>query len=383
MSIGAKDKEIWHYNWHLVYSPSLDNLKNYPKNNSVYTINKDLPTLDLEQLKNQSNIIIATNKEFDLQTNEVQGFSNKITTINNSLRGGHIFYVYLQDSLDLQVKKQDINWYEGEDNLEISLYTINNTLIANTTIPDDGVIINSPNKSYGYIQETNFNVNNLNHGIYKLEFNDFDGLIREIKINTNKIVFNSVFLADSEVFFNNFQKNTKLFFSTQEPLEIAFKTWHSEGLQDITIIDLKNNTNYTLKLIERVNETFFKPENNEYLIISNKNDIIISGPTYFAFSKEQYFEPFKQKITGIPNEFNYIKNNIDYVVTDYSSPKIIDNWIILETEFNIPKENLVLQNNQLSLVFNIPHLNSEFQNNTLPIDWINITVYKPGALSNK
>ena len=37
------------------------------------------------------------------------------------------------------------------------------------------------------------------------------------------------------------------------------------------------------------------------------------------------------------------------------------------------------KDNKLSLVFNIPHLSKEwYKNNTIPLDWIDITVYKPG-----
>ena len=61
-------------------------------------------------------------------------------------------------------------------------------------------------------------------------------------------------------------------------------------------------------------------------------------------------------------------------------------WLIVETEFNIKQENLSIKNNQLSVVFNIPYLNqnstqySNFSDYTIPINWINITVYKPGII---
>ena len=39
----------------------------------------------------------------------------------------------------------------------------------------------------------------------------------------------------------------------------------------------------------------------------------------------------------------------------------------------------VNNDNEVSLVFNVPHLfRNDTQNNTIPIDWINVTVYKPG-----
>jgi hypothetical protein len=56
-----------------------------------------------------------------------------------------------------------------------------------------------------------------------------------------------------------------------------------------------------------------------------------------------------------------------------------DDWIIVETTFNIEKNNITLINNgRLSLLFRTPHLaNNETKDYTIPIDWINITIYKP------
>lgn len=56
-------------------------------------------------------------------------------------------------------------------------------------------------------------------------------------------------------------------------------------------------------------------------------------------------------------------------------------WIILETEFNMEEEQLTPKNNKLSLILWFPHLAQEqYKNYTIPIDYINITIYKPGIL---
>jgi hypothetical protein len=68
----------------------------------------------------------------------------------------------------------------------------------------------------------------------------------------------------------------------------------------------------------------------------------------------------------------------------YEESQDIDDWIIIETNFNIEENNITLINNgRLSLLFNMHHLyakNTETLNYTIPIDYINITVYKPGIL---
>jgi hypothetical protein len=69
------------------------------------------------------------------------------------------------------------------------------------------------------------------------------------------------------------------------------------------------------------------------------------------------------------------------VVFDSKEDRVSD-WIIIETTFNAKENNITLINKgQLSLLINAPHLGkNETKNYTIPIDWINITVYKPGLL---
>ncbi len=56
-------------------------------------------------------------------------------------------------------------------------------------------------------------------------------------------------------------------------------------------------------------------------------------------------------------------------------------WIVIQTEFEISQDSLVIQNQKLSMLFNIPHLSpnqNQTNNMSVPVDWINITVHKPG-----
>ena len=58
-------------------------------------------------------------------------------------------------------------------------------------------------------------------------------------------------------------------------------------------------------------------------------------------------------------------------------------WRIRETEFSIKSDNLYIRNGKLSLFLNAEHLRGDLiQTNTqyIPIDYIDITVYKPGMI---
>ena len=66
------------------------------------------------------------------------------------------------------------------------------------------------------------------------------------------------------------------------------------------------------------------------------------------------------------------------MIVDYNKPEREDEWFIGRAEFNI--DETYYKDNKLSLVFNSPQLNDEENKREIKIDWINISVYKPGIL---
>lgn len=375
MSLGAKDQEVWHYNYHSIYNPALNHLSEFPKKENVYLVNPNLYLLTPEELKYERDIVVATDKLYTPLTNTIADYQEKETIINTSLRGGHTAYIYAAGDLNLEIKKQDINWYEGSDELEISLYDANNNLIANTTIADDGET-GVKNKKTAQVQEGVLQATNLKEGVYKLEFKDFDGLIREIKINTNKIVFDKVFLADNSIY-NVDTKPSKIYLKSNRDEQLDLITYHAAGIQKIDYI--KEGKKNVFDFYQEDAPLYMNLTKGDYEFTIPQNDIIFSGMPYFAFSKENYFEPFKQKVISIKNDFEWLKNNVDYIVTDYKPPELNEGWLIAETEFDIEKDGLFVKDNKLSVVFNIPHLSKEpYLEYTIPIDWINITVHKSG-----
>ena len=86
-------------------------------------------------------------------------------------------------------------------------------------------------------------------------------------------------------------------------------------------------------------------------------------------------ENYKIMIGARDKEIWHYKQNIIF----YSKPPLKGEWIITETTFNI--EDLYVEDNKLSLLLNIAHLDKEeYKDYTIPIDWIEITIYKPGLI---
>ena len=373
ISLGARNKEEWSYDYNLLYDSSLDLLE-YEKVGNVYAVNENTLVRDYDGLKELEGIVIATNKDFDAVSNSVDDYEISESVIDVSLRGGHTFYLYVEGNLNLEVDKQDINWYDGSDELVIEFYDINRSLISQGRIEDDG--ITGVDKSKAPVQKGKFVFENLEEGVYRLEFGNFDGLIRKIKVNTNKIVADSLFLADNPIYRLD-EKESRVYFESDRISQLRMNTYHFAGIQKVLY-----NFNGSSEMFDFYKEDeplYLSLEKGEYEFMFEKNDIIISGPFYFAFSKDNYFEPFKQKVVSINKDPEWLENNVDYLIIDYETPRVEEGWIYSETEFNLD-ELYVNKDGKLSFVYNAPHLGrNETSEYAVPLDWINITVYKSGV----
>jgi hypothetical protein len=215
----------------------------------------------------------------------------------------------------------------------------------------------------------------LSEGVYRLEIVDFDGLITKIKANTNKIVAEKVFLADSSVYGVD-QKQSKLYFDYEKSVTMRLITYHAQGLQKILFTKDGEVQPFGFNIEDE--PMFKKVEAGNYVVTFPKNDIVVESPEYFAFAEDGYFRPWKQKVVKV-NSPEWVMDSIDYLVVDYTAPETEGDWIIVETEFDLVEDKLwVNDQGELSLVFNVPHL-AEESNYTIPVDWIDVTVYKPGA----
>lgn len=374
MSIGAKDEEVWHYNYHRIYNPTLDFMLNSPNKEGVYLVNQEREVVGFEELQNERNVVIATDKSYPVKQNSVSGYRKEKTVIANSIRGAHTAYIYAERDLELKVTEKDINWYEGADELNVALYDLEGNLISSMKIEDDGET--GVSKKQTPEQTGILRAENLKRGIYKIEFEDFDGLITKIEINTNKIVFEKVFLADNSLY-NVQTKPSRIYTETGRSGQLIFTTYHAAGIQKVDF--KKNGVAGVFDVFKEDEPVYMEVEDGEYEMNIPQNDVIVSGNSYISFSKENYFEPFSQKVIAIRNDIDWLERNVDYIVTDYRPPVQKGNWLVGATEFDINQEELFVKDNKLSMVFNIPHLSQEeFQNQTIAVDWIKITVHKPG-----
>ena len=379
--IGTSDREDWHYLWKPIYLPLFDLGEPSLTENStkLYCLNNILPCpADLSSFVSNppANSVIATNLILERKPIKIENYSQGELAINTTLRGNHVFYVYATGYIQMTVSKQDLNWYENEDNLTISIYDLNNTLITSGTIPDDGItIVNS--KKQTDVQDLTILTPNIEEGVYMIVIqNNGDMIINQITINQNKLVADkNVFLAGSNIYQNSSSNPSTLYFKNKRESTVYLSTYHSQGLQNSSINGAIVNLNETQT---KFNLTINKSDGFSY-INSPKNDIIINSVNYFSFTKDSYFEPFEYRVIGL-DDIEFVKANADYVLSDYQEPVEDNGWLIGTAEFDV--KDLYVKDNKLSMILNAKHLgNPVYENYTIPVDCINVSIKRKGLFS--
>ena len=72
-----------------------------------------------------------------------------------------------------------------------------------------------------------------------------------------------------------------------------------------------------------------------------------------------------------------MKNNTDYVLTDYQAPVEDNGWLIGTAEFDA--KDLYVKDGKLSIILNAKHLsNPLYENFTISVDWINVSISRKG-----
>jgi hypothetical protein len=364
--LGARDKQEWSYLNKEFYNPFLESLNLTER---ITRLNPEMPKINfIDEIPFGS--VVATDLDLPLIVKQ-QEFEIKETTINHYLRGSHTFYIYLKDSLDLYVEKQDINWYEGEDFLVVSLFDLNGTLLGNVTLEDEGVIDTS--KAIMPATSRELKIQDLSEGVYRLEFQgNADTIIAKLRLNTNKIITNRIFSAESANYLLDEDRQVEFFAQTEKESSLTFQTWHETYLQNISI------GNQVFEIQEREQAHTFNIQSGDYKITLPKSNVIVSSQGGLTFSQENYFQPFEYPVVGIPSRQEDL-TGIDYIITNYIPSKQDQDWKIVSVEFEM--KDLYINNGELSLMFNVPHL-AESRNKTnmqhVKVDWIKTTIQKDG-----
>lgn len=155
-------------------------------------------------------------------------YSDSQTRIKTQFRGNLKMAVYAEDTLEISFTKKDLNSYVGKDEYTLTITDSQDKQIFKRTFEDDGDKKDSSEE--GDEQDFSSRVYDLKKGIYYLNFIREDGnkyddsTIKDLKINTNKILFLDRCLPLDEFEFYTYVGNEKT---------IGFYYWHTNADQKV------------------------------------------------------------------------------------------------------------------------------------------------------
>ncbi len=237
------------------------------------------------------------------------------TRSSMQLRGQHEIYTYIHnETLSLSISKHDLNWYEGEDELNITVHSPSGEIIESMSIPDDGQT--SATRKTGNIQTGILEVPGLQDDIYhiKLTSND-DIVIDELCSAQDKLVLDGkMFILSPE----------DLYVGSNKRFSLKFMTLHDEGLQDITIEG--NNRTYHAKLDTKNKWINIRlpASSSPYHIKIPKGDIKIESDAYFAFREEAFFTKEGGTVVSFYDTISKKQEaNVDYIIVPLQKEQIV------------------------------------------------------------
>jgi hypothetical protein len=372
--LGAHNKEEWSYNWKAIYDPFHAKLEEtfHPASSDdsyrIYSVNNP------DMIKNVTDFLLhppsgstiavepdiknKVNTEPDITINRSASL-----TINRTLRGGHTFYTYIDsETLEFAVTKQDMNWYDGSDDLKITVYSNSDQEKGNITIPDDGD--SSTSHAMGPKQTRTISIPGLETGVYKIVMaGGGDLYIQNISTKQDKLV------AEKKLFVIS---PAELYTESISGGYLGFLTYHDSAYQDIRVQNSTLSTSIKIDRSKVQYKTYISPSSELCEISLPVGDMVLTSDGYFAFTKHSYFNPVRCNVVTLQNNLNWIKNNaVDYIVINSMNTTNEGEWVTAETQWDI--KDLYVNGDTLSFATNTDHF-EEYPNNTIPIDWIRINL---------
>ncbi len=324
-------------------------LKNIPKNSSLEIIGD---VYDKSKLINPN----------------IDYIPGSYTEINNTLRGNHTFFIYLKDNIELEIEKQDLNWYNGTEDIFIEIYDNNENLVFKEQVEDDGISKNNRKLGNPIIKKYQKKIKK--EGIYMLKFlekkySKSDWIINKIKINTNKIITTDKILS--------IKNPTNLYTETVNKKTIGLNFWHTGSLQNINITN--NATSTTTKLTpNEINKNIFLNLETGHNTISYDGGIYLWG-AYFSFEKDNFFYPYSYNI-NINNKPLFIISN--FHITKNSKWTHVNKKINHNLHYDKETKNI-----KLIILNNFLNQNNKFQQKLFNLNLIPISNFNEFILYGK
>ena len=220
--------------------PNMENYTKLREYDSVIYYRNDLEnyTYDLVDAEDVSTFlalnfpgsVVYSDYSIEMEEPVVSDYKKEDTILDNKFRDNLKLAVYGED-LNISFKKQDLNWYTGEDEVSVIVRDLGGNILQNITYGDDGNILN--NSVLGEEYEFGFSLENP-RGVYFISFEKDknnrapDYTLNDISINSNKILILGDFIPTEAI---------SLYVKNYLPKDIGFYYWHGGKDQDIEIYE--------------------------------------------------------------------------------------------------------------------------------------------------
>jgi hypothetical protein len=376
-SLGYKDETNWHFSSSVIYSELLNSLSWDRVGDGPYLYQKSKDFESIEEFNNnlpKDKVIGIYDQKAQnlLKSSFIQKYKTNSketdTVIDTLLRGNSTFYTYLEDEpFNLLIKKQDLNWYEDQDPMKITVLK-EGEIVLRATIEDDGN--ESADKMTGEIQEIeikNPGPELPENGVYQIIIDaSSDVVLSEVKTTLEKIVFEGpIYPASNSISYPGIVDQTRS--NTIYTNASKISVYSNHELQQV--ISSGNNS----IIIDSPNITKILEVETDKPILIPESDVVLNGIGYFAFSKENFFTPNEYKVIQVANAEDIEQS--DFILTKYNYPSLsIDGWYESIRTFDI--REAVYNNDNLNWMLNANGLKEN--SNSIEIQSIEIKYYKMG-----
>jgi len=266
----------------------------------------------------------------------VDDYVKKDTLIDGTFRDNLKLAVYASGDLSISFTKQDLNSYIGQDEYTIRISDVNDNVIYEGLLEDDGI---KAKRNLGREQYFKINKDSLDAGVYYISFikdnyNDAsDSTVKNIKINSNNVLIIGTFLP-----WDKFEFYTKFKF----PNKIGFYYWWSGKDQ---IIDVSGSQKLKINLNEEWRDKRYDVNltNGDFYFKTVKGYLWIYND-FSSIKKENWFEiPFSQQdnfdfsdviiiskeiYNKEANEFNFNKDLISNLKTTKVNLRVLETNVV-------------------------------------------------------
>ncbi|MCA9486793.1 MAG: hypothetical protein KC548_04025 [Nanoarchaeota archaeon] len=204
-------------------------------------------------------------------------FDNSTHVVDTFFRGDTVFAGLYSKVLVLDFDKQDLNKYEGSDDVSVLVRDFSGTLIAHYSFPDDGEVGVGEK---GDLQSFHLALDLENDGIYTLEFvqnssnvgSDF--YVYNVSVNTNKFVSVGTILP---------MRSCTLYFERAKNVSLYFWT---AGKEQTLVFD--NSSFFDIKASDKGQDVLLPLENYSSLFLE-KGNVVLKTNSSFAYWEGGWF----------------------------------------------------------------------------------------------